>query len=217
MEVKLAFNSTLDSVLMHSKQIFTGYGASIYRPAFHFLPKDKLQDFTHELMQSVSNSKNIRNIKVANGAFADGYSNKPLSIEGDISSAELFEIAGNKLLLKVGDVIGPQVQMYQEKPRQLPVSIEYPHALDRKIEVTIPDGYIVKNLDDLKFFITEKPNEEGTMGFISTFKLSGNSLVIDIHEYYKETAYGMDQFAAFQKVINAAADFNKVVLVLEKK
>jgi len=27
----------------------------------------------------------------------------------------------------------------------------------------------------------------------------------------------MEQFDAFQKVINAAADFNKVVLVLEKK
>lgn len=217
MEVKLRFNSNLDSVLMHSKQIFTGYGASMYRPAFHFLPKDKIQDFTQELMQSVSNSKNIRNIKVANDAFADGYSNKPLTIEGDISSAELFEIAGNKLLLKIGDVIGPQVQMYQEKPRQLPVSVEYPHALDRKIELTIPDGYSIKNPDDLKFFITEKANEEGTMGFISTYKIEGQKLLIDIHEYYKETAYSMEQFDAFQKVINAAADFNKVVLVLEKK
>jgi len=217
MEVKLSFNSQLDSVLMHSKQIFTGYGASMYRPAFHFLPKDKLNEFTQELMQSVSNSKDIRNIQVANGAFADGYSNKPLTIEGDISSAELFEVAGNKILLKIGDVIGPQVQMYQEKPRQLPVSIDYPHALDRKIEVTIPEGYTVKNLDDLKFFITEKANEEGTMGFISSYKVDGQKLLIDIHEYYKETAYSMQQFDAFQKVINAAADFNKVVLVLEKK
>jgi len=165
----------------------------------------------------VSNSNNIRNIKVADDAFADGYSNKPLTIEGDISSAELFEIAGNKLLLKIGDVIGPQVQMYQEKPRQLPVSVEYPHALDRKIELTIPDGYSIKNPDDLKFFITEKANEEGTMGFISTYKIEGQKLLIDIHEYYKETAYSMEQFDAFQKVINAAADFNKVVLVLEKK
>ena len=217
MEIQLAFNPELDSVLMHSKQVFTGYGASMYRPAFHFLPKDKQEEVTRELMQSVSNSKEIRNMKVANSAFADGYTNKPLTIEGDISSAELFEKAGNKLLLKIGDVIGPQVQMYQEKPRQLPVTIEYPHALDRTIELTIPEGYTIKNPDDLKFYITEKPNEEGTMGFIANYKIEGNKLLINIHEYYKETSYTMQQFDAFQKVINGAADFNKVVLVLEKK
>lgn len=217
MDVTLAFNNTLDSVLMHSKQIFTGYGASMYRPAFHFLPKDKLNEFTMELMQSVSNSKNIRNIRVANTSFADGYSNLPLTIEGDINSASLFEMAGNKILLKLGEVIGPQVEMYQEKPRRLPVSIEYPHKLDRSIELTVPDGYSIKNLNDLNFYITEKANEEGTMGFISTYKLDGNKLRVNIHEYYKETTYSLQQFAAFQKVINAAADFNKVVLVLEKK
>jgi hypothetical protein len=41
--------------------------------------------------------------------------------------------------------------------------------------------------------------------------------VVSIHEYYQKPNYPIEQFAVFQQVINAAADFNKVILVLEKK
>ncbi len=36
-------------------------------------------------------------------------------------------------------------------------------------------------------------------------------------ETYHEIKYPLGLFETFKKVINAAADFNKVVLVLEKK
>jgi hypothetical protein len=216
-EMSLRFNETMDSVLMHSRQLFTGYGASLYRPAFHFLPKDKIQDFSHEVIQSISKSKNISNIKVQNTAMTDGLANKPLIFEGDISSAELIELAGNKLLFRMGDVIGPQEQMYQEKPRQLPISMEYPHTLDRLIQFEIPAGYRIKNPEDLNFNIAESKDEKSTMGFVSTYSISGNKLTVNIHEYYQQPEYPLDKFGIFQKVINAAADFNKVVLVLEKK
>lgn len=216
-EMSLRFNESLDSVLMHSKQLFTGYGASLYRPAFHFLPKDKIQDFTQEVIQSISKSKSIKNIKVQNTAMTDGLANRPLIFEGDISSADLIETAGKKILLKIGDVIGPQEQMYQEKPRQLPISMEYPHTLDRLISFEIPDGYSIKNLTDLNFKIVESNDEKSTMGFVSTYTISGNKLTVKIHEYYQRPEYPIEKFSIFQKVINAAADFNKVVLVLEKK
>ncbi|MEZ4905015.1 MAG: hypothetical protein R2822_26315 [Spirosomataceae bacterium] len=38
-----------------------------------------------------------------------------------------------------------------------------------------------------------------------------------IDEYYKETLLPLAIYDTFQKIINAAADFNKVTLVLEKK
>lgn len=213
LEARIKFNANMDSLLISSKQILTGYSAAFYRPAYAFLPKDKQDVFTKDVIKSIGNSDKITNIKVENAGLTDGSRNLPLNIFGDISSAELIEKAGNKILIKIGDVIGPQVEMYQEKKRQLPVLIQYPHALDRLIGFTIPAGYRIKNPEDLNMNITDK---SATMGFISTYTLNGAELLINIHEFYKEIFYPVDTFEEFRKVINASADFNKVVLVLEK-
>ncbi len=106
--------------------------------------------------------------------------------------------------------------MYQEKPRQLPIEIDYPHVLERIIKVYIPKGYTVKNLNDINISIVHKDGDDLTMGFVSSYKLEGDVINITVLETYKNLNYPMDQFEEFKKVINAAADFNKVVLVLEK-
>ena len=217
MEINLKFNSNLDSVLVHSKQIFKGYGATFYRPAYNFTPKDKLDELSKEIIKSVSSSDVIKNINVQNTAFIDGFLKKPLTIEGDITSAELTEKAGNKILVKIGTTIGPQVEMYQEKERQLPISIQYPHVLDRTISFTIPAGYTIKNPNDIDISITDKASGKETMGFISTHKINGNELTILVHEFYSIIDYPVTAINGYIKVINASADFNKVVLVLEKK
>jgi hypothetical protein len=107
--------------------------------------------------------------------------------------------------------------MYQEKERRLPFTIEYPHVLDRKVEVLIPEGYYVKNPDDINIKFTGEESGKNDMGFISSYTLEGNRLVITIHEYYKEINYAKSRADNYRQVINAAADFNKVVLVFEKK
>ncbi len=217
MEIVMKFNKEMDSLQIHSKQILVGYGAAVYRPAYNFTPKDKLEELSKDIIKSVANSDNVKNIKVQNTAFTDGYLKKPLVIEGDITSAEMTEIAGKKILLKIGIAIGPQVEMYQEKERQLPISIQYPHVLDRNISFTIPDGYQIKNLTDLNMNITDKDTGKETMGFISTYKLKGNELDVLVHEFYGVTDYPVTNITSFMNVINAAADFNKIVLILEKK
>jgi len=55
------------------------------------------------------------------------------------------------------------------------------------------------------------------MGFNSSYQVEGNVVKITILEEYRRTYYPLSQFEDFKKVINAAADFNKVALVLEKK
>lgn len=217
MEVSVKFNDDLDTLLINSKQILLGYGAAEYRPVYAFLPKDKQDEANIEIIKSVAQSTDIKNIKVENELLTDFAENKPYSISADIKSTELIEQAGNKILLKIGEIIGPQVEMYQEKPRQLPIELPYPHVLNRKINLQIPDGYQVKNLKDLDFSIEHKDGDEVTMGFVSNYVQEGNNIIINIFETYKKINYPLSQFEDFKKVINASADFNKVVLVLEKK
>lgn len=217
MEATLKFSADMDSVIINSKQILTGYGAANYRPIYAFLPKEKQDDANLEIVKSVAKSTNIRNIKVENSLLTDFTDNKPLIISADITSGEMLEKAGNKILLKIGEIIGPQEEMYQEKPRQLPMELPYPHALKRTIVVEIPAGYVVKNLNDLNINIVHKDGDEQTMGFVSTYTQSGKKITINVVEDYRKVMYPLSQFEDFKKVINAAADFNKIVLVLEKE
>lgn len=216
MEAVVKFDESLDTLLISSKQLLYGYAAEDYRPIYVYAPKDKQEEITKDIIKSVGNSLNISNIKVENSKLTDCATNKPLVISGDIKTTSMLENAGNKILLKIGEIIGPQVEMYQEKPRQLPIELPYPHVLDRKITIQVPDGYKVKNLNDLNFDITHKENEVVTLGFVSKYTLDGNTINLVINETYRNVEYPLSQFNIFTKVINASADFNKVVLVLEK-
>jgi hypothetical protein len=53
--------------------------------------------------------------------------------------------------------------------------------------------------------------------FVSSYVIKGNVLDIKIDENYCKTQLPKSVYPAFQKVINAAADWNKVVLVIQKK
>jgi hypothetical protein len=217
MEVYARLDASGDSVIINCKQILKGYAAVSYRPIWAFLPKDKQEETIKDIIQNVAKSEHIENITTENTKLTDATDNKPLVISSTIYSAELLEKAGNKLLFKIGELIGSQVQMYQEKPRQLPAEVEYPHVLYRKIKFDIPDGYSVKNLNDLNIDIQHKNDDVVTMGFVSNYKLTGNTLDVEVMETYRNIKYPLSEFETFKKVINAAADFNKVVLVLEKK
>jgi hypothetical protein len=217
MDINLKFDASFDTLLINTRQIMVGYGATAYRPYYTFLPKEKQDDLNLEIVKSLAKGTDIKNIKVENALLTDYSDNKPFSISADIKGTELIEKAGNKILLKIGEIIGQQVEMYQEKPRQLPIELDYPHVLQRKINLEIPAGYVVKNLKDLNMAIEHKEEGELTMGFVSSYKQEGNHVIVDIIETYKRLNYPISQFEEFKKVINAAADFNKVTLVLEKK
>lgn len=217
MEATVKFSADLDSLKINSRQILTGYGAINYRPLYNFLPKEKQDEATKEIIKSAGNGIDINNIKIENSLLTDFTENKPLIISADVVSTDMIEKAGNKVLFKIGDIIGPQEEMYQEKPRQLAIELPYPHTLKRKILVEIPTGYKIKNLDDLKINITHKDGNEQTMGFVSSYTQSGKTITINIIEDYRKIEYPLSQFEDFKKVINASADFNKVVLVFEKE
>ncbi|MEO5890285.1 MAG: DUF3857 domain-containing protein [Ferruginibacter sp.] len=217
MEVHAKLDASGDSLIIDSRQILKGYPAISYRPIWTYLPKDKQQETMKEIIQNIAKSENIQNIKAENTSLTDVWDNKSLIISGTIHTAELLERAGNKLLFKLGELIGDQVQMYQEKTRQLPAEMPYAHVEERKITFDIPEGYTIKNLDDIKIDVQYKKDNIVVMGFVSTYKVVNNVLEVNVLETYRDLKYPLSEFETFKKVINSSADFNKIVLVLEKK
>ena len=55
------------------------------------------------------------------------------------------------------------------------------------------------------------------MVFVSSYKLTGNILDVEVMELYRNIKYLPGEFEVFKNVIIAAADFNNVVLVFKRK
>jgi hypothetical protein len=217
LESKLKLNNSLDTLLIDMKMIYGGYIAAYYRENFDFLTAEQVTEAIKSIAKGTIGSETIPFSELQNTAFEDGNASKPFIIHIKVNSGDLIEKAGNKILLKMGMVIGPQTEMYQEKDRQFPISMDYGHFEERTLVFTIPDGYIIKNPDDLKLNQVFKENGVQTMGFVSDYEIKDNILTIHIMEDYRNTSYPISQYEDFRRIINTSSDFNKVVLILEQK
>ncbi|MNE45411.1 hypothetical protein D3C80_1396950 [compost metagenome] len=135
--------------------------------------------------------------------------------KGKISGAGFIEKAGTKTLLKVGMLIGPQAEMYNKEPRKLPVSTQFTRQYVRKIIINIPEGVTVKNPEILNINIVTNDEKAKQSGFISSYEMKGNQLIVTVNEFYNKVNYPVSEYEMYEKVINGAADFNKLILVLE--
>jgi hypothetical protein len=214
---RLKLNAGLDTVLVDMKHSFGGYSAIAYRAGYSLATPEEQRVFIKEMVKFGTNSDHIVSSEVKNAGFESYPDNAPFILHAVVKANEMLENAGNKILVKIGEIIGPQTEMYQEKPRQFPMEVAYPHTLQRNIEFTIPEGYTVKNPADLTINDVFTENGEATVGFASSYTMEGNTIKIRIMEQYRKTFYPLSEYENFKKVINASADFNKIVLVLEKK
>ena len=53
--------------------------------------------------------------------------------------------------------------------------------------------------------------------FKSSYQLEGNTLTVTANEHYRENRVQVAMYEEYRTVINSAADFNKIVLLLEPK
>lgn len=214
-DAKVRLDATLDTLVVTSKQSYSGYSSIFYRASFNYSTEEQQRLLLKEMAKFGTNSERVIFSKIENKEMENFQENKPFVLNLVVNASELVERAGNKILVKLGEIIGPQTEMYQEKPRQFDMDVNYPHIIARTIELEIPKGYKIKNPNDLNISKVVRDNDKITMGFESSYKLEGNTLKVTVMEQYCILTYPLSQYNDFKNIINAAADFNKVTLVLE--
>jgi hypothetical protein len=199
------------------ERILTGYTAMYVQPVYHYVPPDQKNEMANSLVKTTGEGTVIDNVEIKynkTGALTD----EPFVIKGKISHPTLIEKAGNKYLFRIGKVIGKQMELYQEDKRDLDIELDYNHILDRNLSFNIPNGYQLNNPKDLKKnFYYQNTDGQISMSFKSGFTQEDDTIHVKIHEFYDQLSYDMSVYPTFQKIINAAADFNKIVLIFEKK
>lgn len=213
MKIDISFDKSSVEPTVATQTEYYGLSAAQYRPIFAFTPTKKHKEILIEIAGVKEKEENIKSYEIKNYELTSIPKEVPCIISTTLIRPQLLSKAGNTYLFKVGETIGRQSEMYEEKDaRVLPIDIQFTHHLIRKITIDLMPGYKVKNLKDI---IIDK--QYGDYGFISSYTLEGQKLIIDIDEYYKKLEFPKEEIANFRSVINAAADFNKVTLVLEKE
>ena len=202
---------------------YWGYTAAAMREALAVETKDKQKDLLETLVPLADKPEHVVKYATANEGFNNYHDNKPFEVTATITAPQLVEQADKKYLFRIGDIIGHQPELYSEKERKLPVDLDYPNSYSRTITVNIPKGYKVLNADDMNINAdyvdkTMKP----VVSFNSSYTLvpdkkNGDKLVVTVTESYSQLHFEPIEYERYRKVVNAAADFNKVTLLMSKK
>ena len=206
----------ITSNLIKLERSFTGYYALPIHPYMNLIVGENRENVLEGLAKTMNENVVVEKMEVVNEG-PELFGIKPLQFNIDIKSDAFVEKAGNKYLFKIGELIGSQIQMYQEKQRVLPLENEHTRSYYRTIHINLPEGYEIANLEDLN--IDNKYEENGTelFSFTSYYKLNDNVLSITADEHYRTNIVPPSIFEEFRKVINTAADFNKITLIMEPK
>jgi hypothetical protein len=218
MLIEVIFNTkdlTKNTIALERK--LNGYYAMNLHPFMNLIQPNRINEVIDQYF--VQNSD--KNAKVLKREFINEdpslFGVKPFVVKFDISSEYFVEKKGDKYLFKLGDLIGPQMEMQQEKKRILPLEAEFNRSYYRTIKIHIPEGYQISNLEDIIIKNSYTTKDKELFIFDSYYTLEGNVLTVIADEHYRETFVAPEIFEAYRTVINSAADFNKVTLVLEPK
>jgi len=190
----------------------SGYKALYPQSYFELMEDDKKKEAREEVLTYIDKESKLQNVVCKNDESKLA-GKAPLSVKAEFVGFPCLESAGENTLFKVGMLIGPQAESYNKEARTLPVLTAFTRQYNRTLKVILPEGMRAKNLDQL---VLDVVTEDGSTGFKSSYVQNGNEIIITIKEYYNKVYYPVEEYKKYEDVLNAAADFNKIVLVLEK-
>jgi hypothetical protein len=140
-------------------------------------------------------------------------SKTPLVVKEQFSiDNNLVKKAGDNYMVEIGKMIGSQVEIdKKEKARTNNVYFSFPRSFENEVVFEIPAGYTVSGLDKLNKNIT---NAAGS--FVSTTKINGNQLVIQVKKSYTNYYEPNSNWPKVVDFLDAAYQFTQEKILLKK-
>ncbi|MGV3458867.1 MAG: DUF3857 domain-containing protein [Flavobacterium sp.] len=215
MEITIDFTKDIENPIITDRLQFGGYSGLNFQPVKDFAQPAQYKDFLKTIAENYTVETEFKELKTENDGV-EFIGKKPFVLNVTFEGKDLVRKAGDNYLFSVGQTIGKQMELYQEHKRVLPVEINYPHLYTRKITLILPEGATVKNLEKFNMNNTADVNGKTEASFVSKYEKKGNTIVVENTEFYNVLHYPLANFEAYRAVVNAAADFNKIVVVVNK-
>ncbi|MBP6550179.1 MAG: DUF3857 domain-containing protein [Flavobacterium sp.] len=215
MDITVDFTKDLENPLITSKISFGGYSALNFQAIKDFASAEQYKTVLKSIAENYTVETEYKTLNTENDG-TEFIGKKPFVLNVAFDGKDLTKKAGENYLFSVGETIGKQMEFYQENKRTLPVEIDYPHYYTRKIKILLPKGAAVKNLDKFTMDFKNDVNGKTEAAFISKYTQKEDEIIVDNVEYYNIVNYPLAKFDEYKAVINAAADFNKIVIIVTK-
>jgi hypothetical protein len=213
MNITVDFTKDIENPLVTSNLTFGGYSGLNFQPIKDFASADQYKAVLNEIAENYTTKAEYKTLTTENDG-TEFIGKKPFVLNVTFDGKELIQKAGKNYLFSVGETIGKQMEFYQENKRTLPVEIDYPHLYTRNIKILLPKGATVKNLEKFVMDYKTQVNGKTEAGFISKYIKNGDEILVENTEFYNILNYPLDKFEDYKAVINAAADFNKIVIIV---
>jgi len=217
MFIEISTDPESGEVRLHSTRGMKGLSGGYIGRIYKNLDEQRKPELLKSVMESKASNPDYSVLKVLQSSEVDFLKDAEFLIYSDFTTASLIETAGDKLLMNFGEIIGPQVELYNEENRERSAESDFNRWYYRRLVFRVPDGYKILNPEAADLSVSGKSEGEVVFSFVSTHAYSGDMYTVDIDEYYKKIFIEPGEFNGFRDVVNAAANFNKVVLILEKQ
>lgn len=213
LDIDVRFDDGLESNTIRQLRSFTGYQANYMDSFNEMINEEKRRQMVDGLVKQTIPDAQLKewSVKSSEKNDLDWF-----QVDAMFKTSGFIEKAGPRVLFKAGLLIGPQLELYRDDKRTMPVENDNNRNFDRIIRIHLPAGYTVKNADQLNMNLSYNGDENTPFLFKSVYATKGDILEITITEFYKDIYVPLERYEDFRKVINASADFNKVTLILEK-
>lgn len=212
--IDVAFTEDMMANKLSLKSEISGQTAILRFSFYPFMDKEEQEELIEDVLTYYIKNADEKNLELKT-PLEYPLTYDPVIIEADAVTSEFIETAGDRILFRLGDLIGRQSELFADKERTMPVENTFNRSYLREINLKMPDNYSITNLDDIIFDVVTVENGTEIFYFKSSYTIEDNVLKVRISEAYEQMSYPVEKFEDFRKVINAAADFNKVVLVME--
>ncbi len=206
-----------DNVRIVTERGLKGLSGGFFVHFYKMMDDEQKQNTLKEMTSSKAPNPTINALFLRDSSNLEQLKDGEFLVHSDFTTDAFLEQAGPKLLLSIGEAIGPQVEMYFEEDRKSKAENDFNRMYYREVVLHVPEGYRIVNPEAGKLNVIESVGDNKKFGFESNYTYEGDIYKIIIEEYYKEIYVQDASFEGFKNVVNAAADFNKIVLVLEEE
>lgn len=215
MDITIDFTKDIENPTVNSRIAFGGYAGLNFQPIKDFASTEQYKTMLKSVAENYTVETEYQTLTTENDG-TDFIGKKPFIMNVTFEGKDLIQKAGENYLFSVGQTIGRQMEFYQENKRVLPVEIDYPHYYTRTIKIKLPKGASVKNLDKFVMDFKTDVNGKTEAAFNSKFTKENEEITVENTEFYNIINYPLSTFESYKAVINAAADFNKIVIIVTK-
>lgn len=140
-------------------------------------------------------------------------SKNPMIVTEEFSlENSLVKKAGENYMIEIGKILGGQIHIdKKDKDRTNNVYFSFPRCYENQIVFEIPAGYTVSGLEKLNKNVTN-----ATGSFVSTAKIAGNKLTIDIKKIYNNYYEPNSNWPKVLDFLDAAYQFTQEKILLKK-